>query len=581
MIQYFPIVTGSLTVLGNINVSGSITTSGSITISGSITSASFASTASFVALAQSASNAVSAVTASYANNLTVAGTLTAQTIVVQTITSSVDFVTGSTRFGSILGNTHVFSGSVTMNPGGLFVSSSGNVGIGTTTPIAPLHIYSSNQNIASTLATSYTNAKFRLEPFNTSGVGISMGMITPNINYLQGVYADGSTTAPFVIQPYGNNVGIGTSSPASKLYVRTTAGATKAYDDLSKTNIMCFDDTSMVEGVGGSITFGGYKTSTSAGGNFAAIDGIKENGTAGNEAGAFRIWTANGSGVFGERMRVTSGGNIGINDSSPTSNNNNTSSPVLSLKSTTAGAYPSFVTKYINGAEGGMTLAGDLYIDIGGNSTSTNNNIIFRTTNTNSNYSTTERLRISSAGNLNFNTAGSGAAYMQINQATGQDGGILWLRNNSSKYQQALDNSDNMVFYSYAISNNAYKINSNGSATLYGALTQNASDRRLKNNITNIPNALDKIKTLNGVTFNWENNIFKTERTNDIGVIAQEVQSVLPEAVALAPFDIDSEGNSKSGENYLTVYYEKLIPLLIESIKELNTKFEEYKATHP
>jgi hypothetical protein len=183
MIQYFPIVTGSLTVLGNINVSGSITTSGSITISGSITSASFASTASywsgsitnalsasfastasfvanaqsasyvltaqtasfvanaqtasyvlnavsssfastasFVALAQSASNAVSAVTASYANNLTVAGTLTAQTLVVQTITSSVDFVTGSTRFGSTGSNTHVFTGSVLMT-GSLAVGS--------------------------------------------------------------------------------------------------------------------------------------------------------------------------------------------------------------------------------------------------------------------------------------------------------------------------------------------------------------------------------------------------------------------------------------------------------------------------
>jgi hypothetical protein len=173
MIQYFPTVTGSLVVSGSLLVSGGITASGGISISGSIASASFASTASFienaqsasyvltaqtasfvanaqtasyvlnavsssfastasfVALAQSASNAVVAQTSSYANSLTVAGTLTAQTLVVQTITSSVDFVTGSTRFGSILGNTHVFSGSVTMNPGGLFVSSSGNVGIGT------------------------------------------------------------------------------------------------------------------------------------------------------------------------------------------------------------------------------------------------------------------------------------------------------------------------------------------------------------------------------------------------------------------------------------------------------------------
>jgi hypothetical protein len=108
----------------------------------------------------------------------------------------------------------------------------------------------------------------------------------------------------------GGYVGINNTNPASRLYVQTTAGATKAYDDTTKTNIMCFDDTSMVAGVGGSITFGGYKTAQTNGGNFAAIDGVKENGTAGNEAGAFRIWTANSSGVFGERMRLTSGGNV-------------------------------------------------------------------------------------------------------------------------------------------------------------------------------------------------------------------------------------------------------------------------------
>ena len=55
-----------------------------------------------------------AATASYASNFTVAGTLTAQTLVVQTITSSTDYVTGSTRFGSLLSNTHQFTGSVSI-----------------------------------------------------------------------------------------------------------------------------------------------------------------------------------------------------------------------------------------------------------------------------------------------------------------------------------------------------------------------------------------------------------------------------------------------------------------------------------
>jgi len=65
-------------------------------------------------------------------SFTSTGTLTAQTLVVQTITSSVDFVTGSTRFGSIAANTHVFTGSLLVT--GSTHSIYGNVGIGTTSP---------------------------------------------------------------------------------------------------------------------------------------------------------------------------------------------------------------------------------------------------------------------------------------------------------------------------------------------------------------------------------------------------------------------------------------------------------------
>ena len=128
MIQYFPIVTGSLTVLGNINVSGSITTSGSITISGSITSASFAT---------SASNATNAISASYANNLTVAGTLTAQTLVVQTITSSVIYSSGSNVFGNNIANTQVMTGSLLVTGSSTFsgsIATTGNITLNKTSP---------------------------------------------------------------------------------------------------------------------------------------------------------------------------------------------------------------------------------------------------------------------------------------------------------------------------------------------------------------------------------------------------------------------------------------------------------------
>ena len=135
-----------------------------------------------------------------------------------------------------------------------------------------------------------------------------------------------------------------------------------------------------------------------------------------------------------------------------------------------------------------------------------------------------------------------------------------------------------------------FEMNDAGNASLTGALTQNTSDERLKDNITEIPNAIDKIKELKGVTFEWKGNGAKDfpyiDGTKDMGVIAQDVQKVLPEAVDPAPFDLEkemeenSDGSftekltSKSGEDYLTVHYEKLIPVLIQGMKEQQALIE-------
>jgi hypothetical protein len=108
-----------------------------------------------------------------------------------------------------------------------------------------------------------------------------------------------------------------------------------------------------------------------------------------------------------------------------------------------------------------------------------------------------------------------------------------------------------------------------------GNITAYYSDKRLKDIKGNIPNALSKLLSLNGVYYTNNEIAKENGYTSDevqVGVIAQEVAEVLPEVVKPAPFDIDrdEEGNqfSKSGENYVTVQYEKLIPLLIEAIKE-------------
>ena len=65
--------------------------------------------------------------------------------------------------------------------------------------------------------------------------------------------------------------------------------------------------------------------------------------------------------------------------------------------------------------------------------------------------------------------------------------------------------------------------------------------------------------------------------TKQIGLLAQQVQKVLPEVVVPAPFDIDENNNSKSGENYLTIQYEKIIPLIIETIKEQQKEIDVLK----
>ena len=109
-------------------------------------------------------------------------------------------------------------------------------------------------------------------------------------------------------------------------------------------------------------------------------------------------------------------------------------------------------------------------------------------------------------------------------------------------------------------------INAQGNVTAYAS-----SDRRLKDNIFPIQNALEKINSISGVTFNWTDEYINSKggideyflRKQDVGVIAQEVQKVLPEIVA------------EQTDGYLAVRYEKICTILIEAVKELTKKVEE------
>ncbi len=116
-------------------------------------------------------------------------------------------------------------------------------------------------------------------------------------------------------------------------------------------------------------------------------------------------------------------------------------------------------------------------------------------------------------------------------------------------------------------------------------ITAYYSDARLKNVVGNIQNALASVCTLNGVVYT-SNEVAAsygyTSQEQQVGVLAQEVEAVLPQVVTAAPFDIgqDENGNefSKSGQNFMTVRYERIVPLLIEAIKDLKTENDALRA---
>ena len=168
---------------------------------------------------------------------------------------------------------------------------------------------------------------------------------------------------------------------------------------------------------------------------------------------------------------------------------------------------------------------------------------------------------------------GDGTAYLQV---TNNAGNAEWV--NLSFTNGATTNSGNLRATSLGIGTAA---GSGGQILATGLITAFYSDRRLKTISGNIEDALSKLRQLNGVRY-VENEIAKSfgydDDSQQVGVIAQEVQAVQPEAIALAPFDRADDGSSKSGETYLTVHYEKLVPLLIEAIKELSSQVDDLKA---
>ena len=156
-----------------------------------------------------------------------------------------------------------------------------------------------------------------------------------------------------------------------------------------------------------------------------------------------------------------------------------------------------------------------------------------------------------------------------------QGTGSLYLRGNTSVNIQKYTGENMIVASADGAVNlyydNASKLNTistgcsvTGELIVTGDITAfYTSDQRLKDNIKPIPNALDKVLSISGNTFDWNEKSGK--EGTEAGVIAQEIMEVLPEAV------------TTRDNGYLAVHYEKLVPLLIEAIKELKAEINELK----
>jgi len=185
-------------------------------------------------------------------------------------------------------------------------------------------------------------------------------------------------------------------------------------------------------------------------------------------------------------------------------------------------------------------------------------------------------------GGIMVQSAGAGAAFMAFHKP-----GIM-----ASYFGLDLDNQFAVGGWSYGNGLGYFKCRGLGVGVNQAAVGEGViaatgniiayySDKRLKENIEVIPDALDKVSKISGVTFN-NNDLAASfgykDKFKQVGVIAQEIKEVLPEVVVRAPFDTELRGEevvSKSGEEYMTVQYEKIVPLLIEAIKELKARVEE------
>jgi hypothetical protein len=460
------------------------------------------------------------------------------------------------------------AGALIINTGGgserMRIDSSGNVGIGDTSPNAKLDVRSqinvTNANghslqavtgtrygyssaykvvlLGGSGATTADNIAIGYDPsVNSSGAFTGTGnelLFKNGIKFTTPNSTDtGFNTNHLVLKD--GNVGIGTSSPNEKLQVHFPSSGS-SFLQLTNTDTGSNDDNGLYVGV---ISGGNSYISNRHSGN----DIIFQNDNT-------------------EVMRIKTGGNIGIGASNPSSTLHISGDPQVTLtqpnnlvlqNDTDSATSGDAKTGILFRANYNGTTATDLANITAGKENATNNNygsFISFHTRTNGVNELREALSISSI--RRFHTNGTTSPGGQLN-LVGERG---------ANYRAIIFEHTNQ-------GGEVGNITTGSSSVSYNT----SSDYRLKENVVDMTNATDRLKQLQPKRFNF---ITDADTTVD-GFLAHEVSSIVPEAISGEKDAVDEDGNPE----YQGIDQSKLVPLLVKTIQELEARITTLEANNP